>query len=93
MKSTRIQEVAGLQLLSAKEQEELLRDDGLKPSSPEAGSLLAIKADLLLPWNKLRKLKPRPKSFGVELESERTARQFIAKLLVAVPAKPKPSIM
>ena len=74
----RTQEIASLKRLSSKEQEELLRDAGLRSTTPASGSLLAIKADLSLPWNQVRKLKRWLRSFGVTLESEETARAFIA---------------
>ena len=77
VKSVHMQEVAGLKRLTQDEQDDLLRDAGLKSNSPEVGTLLVIKADLALPWNRLRKLKTWLKSFGVQLESERTARAFI----------------
>ena len=71
------QHVAGLKRLTSKEQEDLLRDAGLRTTSPAAGSLLAIKADLNLSWSKIRGLKKWLRSFGVNLESERSARSFI----------------
>ena len=88
--SARHQEVAGLKRLTKEEQEELLQGAGLKSSSNEAGSLLAIKADLSLPWNKLRKLKTWLKSFGVELESERTVHNFIASSIPPYTSKKVP---
>ena len=53
----RSQEAAALRRRSSLDQEKLLQEAGLRPLVPAAGSLLAIKADLNLSWNKLRKLK------------------------------------
>ena len=75
----RSQEAAALRRRSSLDQEKLLQEAGLRPLVPAAGSLLAIKADLNLPWNKLRKLKQWMKAFGLQLESERQARHFIAQ--------------
>lgn len=75
----RAQDIAGLRRLSAAEQDKLLQDAGLRPSQPAAGSLLAIKADMNLPWSQVRKLKQWLRAFGVSLESERAARAFIAQ--------------
>ena len=63
------------------ERDELLRGAGLLPQCPESGAALAIKADLHLPWNSLRKLKRWFKKFGIPLESESTVRQQIASSL------------
>lgn len=75
----RAQQIAGLQRLTAKERDEFLREAGIKPTTQSPGTLLAIKAHLNLPWNQIRKLKRWLRAFGVELESEKTARQFIAQ--------------
>ena len=74
----RAQEVAGLKRLSKDEQTQLLIDSGMHPKTPSEGTLLAIKADMNLPWNQIRQLKRWLSSFGVELESEKKARSFIA---------------
>eukprot|EP00117_Sycon_ciliatum_P027581 scpid72119/ scgid22373/ len=77
----RAQQVAGLKRLTSKEQVSLLRDAGLTPATPAEGSLLAIKADLQLPWNRLRKLKMWLQSYGLKMESERRTRAFIASTI------------
>ena len=86
----RAQEVAGLQRLSAAEQEQLLLDAGIKAKKPSPGSALAIKADLSLPWSQLRKLRRWLHEFGVEMESEKTVRTFIASKLPSYTAKELP---
>jgi len=86
----RAQLVAGLQRLSVADQEQLLVDAGLKSQKPAAGTALAIKADLSLPWSQLRKLRQWLKAFGVEIESEQSVRSFIAKKLPSYTAKELP---
>eukprot|EP00117_Sycon_ciliatum_P000960 scpid48110/ scgid3364/ len=76
--AVRAQEVAGIRKLSSSERDKLLEEAGVKPSQPAAGSLLAIKADMNLPWSQVRKLKQWLTASGLHLESERTARAFIA---------------
>ena len=53
----RAQAVAGLKRLPSTEQEQLLIDAGIKGLKPSAGTAVAIKADLSLPWSQLRKLQ------------------------------------
>ena len=77
----RVQLIAGLKKLSATAQETLLQEAGLRSSSPAAGTALAIKADLRLPWSQLRKLRQWLKVFGVKIESEHSMRSFIATTL------------
>ena len=77
----RVQLIAGLKKLSATAQEALLHEAGLWSSSPAAGTALAIKADLRLPWSQLRKLRQWLKVFGVKIESEHSMRSFIATTL------------
>ena len=77
----RVQLIAGLKKLSATAQETLLQEAGLRSSSPAAGTALAIKADLRLPWSQLRKLRQWLKGFGVKIESEYSMRSFIATTL------------
>ena len=86
----RAQEVAGLKRLSSSEQEQLLVDAGLRSFSPAAGTALAIKADLSLPWTQLRKLRCWLKEFGVRLEPEQSIRSFIATKLPSYVAKELP---
>ena len=74
----RAQEVAGLERLSRADQEKLLQEAGIRPLTPGAGTLLAIKADLNLPWSQIRKLKQWLNDFGLQLEPEKVARSFIA---------------
>ena len=90
VEAARVQDLAGLNRRSQSEQDKLLKDAGLQATTPAAGSLLAIKADLQLSWNKLRNLKRWMKSFGIELESERTARPFIARSIPTYVAKTLP---
>jgi len=87
---SRVQMVAGLKRLSAVEQEELLVDAGLRSTTPAAGTALAIKADLRLPWSQLRKLRKWLRIFGVKLESEHVMREFIAKTLPSYTAMELP---
>ena len=57
VEAVRVQDVAGLKRLTQSEQDKLLNDAGLQATTPAAGSLLAIKADLQLSWSKLPSLK------------------------------------
>ena len=57
----------------------LLKEAGVLPSTPASG--LAIKSDMNLPWNGLRKLHRYLKEFGVKLESEHVMRKQISKEL------------
>ena len=86
----RAQQVAGLQRMSKEKQQALLKEAGIIGHSPGSGTLLAIKADLNLPWYQIRKLKCWLREFGVQLESERTARSFIASTIPAYTAKEVP---
>ena len=86
----RAQQVAGLRRLSSAEQEKLLAEVGLLPSSPSPGTALAIKADLSLSYSKFRQLRRWLKSFGLELESEHSMRSFVAKQLPQYVAKNLP---
>ena len=74
----RAQEVAGIKRLSIAEKDKLLQDIGLHPTAPSPGTALANKADLALSFSKFRQLRIWLKSMGVELESERKMRAFIA---------------
>ena len=80
----RAQEVAGLRRLPPAQQQQLLQDLGLVPGTETLGATvccktaLAIKADLALPHNKFRQLRRWLKSLGVEVESERAMRSFVA---------------
>ncbi|XP_065188622.1 uncharacterized protein LOC135819357 [Sycon ciliatum] len=77
----RVQMIAGLKRLSLSAQEQLLQDAGLCSSTPAPGTALAIKADLQLPWAKLRKLRQWLKVMGITLESEQHVREFVARTL------------
>ena len=71
-----------LNSLPRETQKKLLKDAGLKPNGTlESGTALALKADLGLPWYRLRKLRLWLKSFGVNLESEGVMRQQLAEEL------------
>ena len=70
--------------MEKEERERLLQAAGLLPTvkgtrGKESG--LALKADLHLPWYKLRKLRRWLSSFGVVLQSEPAMRQQISKEL------------
>ena len=90
MDGARAQQVAGLKRLSKAGQQALLQEAGIKASAPSNGTLLAIKADLNMPWNQLRKLKQWLKQFGLELESEGKARLFIAEHIPTYTAEEVP---
>ena len=77
----RPQLVAGLQRLLSADQEQPLVDAGSRCQKPAAGTALAIKADLSLPWIQLRKLRQWLTAFGLGIESERTVWTIIAKKL------------
>ena len=79
----RAQEVAGIKCLSTPEQEQLLHDIGLHPTMPTSGTALAIKADLSLSYRKFRMLRTWLRSLGVQLESEKKMRAFIATQMPA----------
>lgn len=51
---------------------------------------MAIKADLQLPWSRLRRLRQWLKVLGLRLESEQSMRQFVATKLPAYTAKELP---
>ena len=74
----RAQKVAGIKRLSIAEKDKLLQDIGLHPTAPSPGTALAIKADLALSVSKFRQLTIWLQSTGVELESQRKMRAFIA---------------
>ena len=64
--------------------EKLLKDAGILPKILDKGIGLAIKADLQLPWNGLRKLRRYFKACGVDLlevESERVMRKQLSEKL------------
>ena len=63
--------------MGRKERDDLLVKAKLNPLSPAAGTALAIKSDLHLPWYQLRKLQKWFVSFGISLESERISRQYL----------------
>ena len=86
----RARQVAGLQRMSKEKQQALLKEAGIIGHSPGRSTLLAIKADLNLPWYQIRKLKCWLREFGVQLESERTARSFIASTIPAYTATEVP---
>ncbi|KAL5506255.1 hypothetical protein EMCRGX_G007860 [Ephydatia muelleri] len=66
--------------LSKNEKNSLLKDAGITLDiSPEQG--LAIKADLTLPWNKIRMIRRWLKGSGICLASERKQRQLAATLV------------
>eukprot|EP00117_Sycon_ciliatum_P031026 scpid26618/ scgid24343/ E3 ubiquitin-protein ligase NRDP1; RING finger protein 41 len=65
---------------------------GATSIKPPSGTALAIKADLSLPWAQLRKLRRWLRSFGVQLESERSIRSFIATTLPKYTVKQLPFV-
>ena len=69
------QEAASLRRMSSVKRKSLLTDAGILPKTPGAGSTLALKSDLHMPWYQLRKLKGWLVEYGLHLESERKMRQ------------------
>lgn len=69
------QKASDIHVLTENERESLLRESGVLALPGESGSALAIKADLNLPWEGMRKLQRWFKKFGVPLESEATMRR------------------
>eukprot|EP00117_Sycon_ciliatum_P042608 scpid47651/ scgid30972/ len=64
------------------QQTDLLQTAGVEPLSPPPGLALAIKADLKLPWNQLRKLKSiLSSSCGFKLECEKSLRSTLSSVL------------
>ena len=63
--------------LQRAEQDALLRDADFALQKPGKDIALALKADLHLPWYRLRKLWQWLSSFGMKLASEKTMRQQI----------------
>ena len=80
-RGSQAQTTHALATLRKEESENLLRGAGLLPKGMEEGIGLAIKADLQLPWNGLRKLRRYFKLCGVALESERTMRKQLSEEL------------
>ena len=63
------------------ERKVVLTDAGITPKTPDTGSTLALKADLHMPWNQLRKLKVWLKEYGLHLESECIMRRQLQDLM------------
>lgn len=76
-----VQHAAALGRMKQHERQAVLVEAGVLPKTPGAGSALALKSDLHLPWNKVRKLRVWLKDFGLQLESERTMRHQLKSLL------------
>ena len=70
-----------LKSMGKKERDGLLEKAKLKALGPAAGSAMAIKSDLHLPWYQLRKLQKWFVSFGISLESERVCRQYLKDVM------------
>eukprot|EP00117_Sycon_ciliatum_P019771 scpid43167/ scgid17817/ len=68
------QRVHSTRVMSKESRESLLHDAGVLSEKPASGVGLAIKADLQLPWYKLRKLQRYLREFGVPLESEHASK-------------------
>ena len=73
------QDAYELRSMSQIDREKFLKSAGVSPCAPSSHSGLALKADLHMPWNQLRKLRRWLKSFGCEIESENTMRQQLAE--------------
>ena len=88
------QQADELRRMQREEQDELLRAAGFAPNiGAGRGSGLALKADLSLPWSKLRKLRRWLSSFGVKLDSEVKMREQIhEELPFALPAELVPLV-
>ena len=71
-----LQKVHAATVMGKESRELLLKEAGIRRSC-ERGVGLAIKADLQLPWLKLRKLRRYMKEFGIKIESESTMRKQI----------------
>ena len=78
--------------LSIAEKDKLLLDIGLHPTAPSLGTALAIKAALAPSFSKFRQLRIWLKSMGVELESERKIRAFIATQVPNYSVKTAPTM-
>ena len=72
---SRAQQVRDLKVMSHTNRDALLEEAGVLRKGIGEGIGLAIKADLQMPWNGLRKLRRYLREFGVPLESERTMRE------------------
>eukprot|EP00117_Sycon_ciliatum_P016182 scpid19464/ scgid4041/ E3 ubiquitin-protein ligase NRDP1; RING finger protein 41 &gt; E3 ubiquitin-protein ligase NRDP1; RING finger protein 41 len=80
-KGKEAQSVHALQSLRRSQREDLLREAGLLPEGLQKGIGLAIKSDLQLPWNGLRKLRRYLRLCGLSLESEREMRKQLSEEL------------
>ena len=76
-----VQQAATLSRLKEEERKAVLIEAGVMPKTPGTGTTLALKANLHMPWNQLRKLKVWLKDFGLYLESERVMRKQLDDLL------------
>ena len=89
-KGVRSQEVAGLKRMEPAELDKLLIGVGQGTGTPCPGTALAIKADLALSCSKFRQLRQWLKLCGIQLESERKMRTFVATQSPAYTAKELP---
>ena len=62
------QQAASISHMEKEERDALLNAAGIIAKTPGTGSTLALKADLHMPWNQLRKLRVWMKDYGVRLE-------------------------
>ena len=74
---SRAQLVHATKVMPREKRDSLLQEAGVLGSSPQPGIGLALKADLQLPWSRLRKLRRYFKEFGVKFESEHAMRHQI----------------
>ena len=74
-------EAVKLRHLAKERRMALLKDAGIVPKSLEAGKLLAMKADLSLPWHSFRSLRRWLTEFNMCLASEGSMRQAMADQL------------
>ena len=73
------QRVHSTKVMSKEHRDLLLKEAGVLPQGAASGIGLAIKADLQLPWSKLRKLQRYMREFGVPMESEKAMRKQLAE--------------
>ncbi|EDO40570.1 predicted protein [Nematostella vectensis] len=73
---------AEMQRMGQEERQTIVQEVGLKIEVPE-GQGLAMKANIGIPWNKLRKLKRWLNSFGLQIASEKKQRKLAEDLKFA----------
>lgn len=86
------QAARSLSVMPSTQQTDLLQEAGIEPRAAQPGLGLAIKSDLQLPWNQLRKLKAWLATSGLKLESEHALRKTLATSLPVYEAKELPMV-